>query len=803
MGQGVRPAFVRQKHQAGAAASRHIHLSTQVADGADDLHDARHLLLVLGEVVFRLHLGPALEHQEALAAGKILVHLLGEEGHEGVKQLQQALQHIQQHRAGRGLAFAVLARQAGLGQLDVPVAEFTPRKVVNAGGGQAEVALLVVGCHVTHRILEAGQNPLVRQFQLRGVDFLPCVDVHQHEAGGVPHLVGEIAGCFHLVAGIAGIVTGAHAHQQGEAQRVRAILVNDLQRIHTVAQGLGHLPAQLVAHQAVDQHRPEGSFAHLLHAAGNHAADPEGDDVIARHQHIGGIEVLQILGVVRPAQGGEGPQSRGEPGIQHVLVLVDVLAAALAALGGILTAHHHFTAFVAVPHGDPVAPPQLAAHAPVADVLHPVHVLLGEAFGHKLGLAAGHSLNGGLGQGLHVHKPLLGHHGLDHRLGVAVAHAHLMLDGFNGLQQPQRLHVRHDGLAGFIRGHAGILAAVQHLGFVLAGLAGSKQLVRRRLVRCAGHVAIVGEHPHNGQIVPLTHLIVVGVMGGGDLHHAGALLHIRVLVAHDGNLPVDKGQHHMAAVQVSIALIRRIDGHSGVAQHGFRAGGSQLQQFAGLLHRIQQVPEMTVHFLMLHLSVGNSGLALGAPVHQAVAAVDEALLIQAAEGFPHGLGAALVHGEALAAPVAAHAHAALLMHNASAVLFLPLPGTLEESLPAQAFLGQALLAHGFDDFHLGCDGCMVGAGEPQGGVALHAVIAGGRVLQGAVHGMAHVQLTGDIGRGHHDGKGLLALHAVGLKGASLLPGLIDFTFDGLGVELGFHLLCSMVGFHSFLPPVDR
>ena len=42
-----------------------------------------------------------------------------------------------------------------------------------------------------------------------------------------------------------------------EAQRVRAVLVDDLQRIDAVAQRLAHLAPLRVAHKAVDQHGVE------------------------------------------------------------------------------------------------------------------------------------------------------------------------------------------------------------------------------------------------------------------------------------------------------------------------------------------------------------------------------------------------------------------------------------------------------------------------------------------------------------------------------------------------------------------
>ena len=81
---------------------------------------------------------------------------------------------------------------------------------------------------------------------------------------------------------------------------------------------------------------------------------------------------------------------------------------------------------------------------------------------------------------------------------------------------------------------------------------------------------------------------------------------------------------------------------------------------------------------------------------------------------------------------------------------------------------------------------MVRAGQPQGGVALHAVVTNGRVLQKAVHGMAHMQLAGDVGRRHDDGKGLFALHAVRHERAAVLPHFVELILDLLRIVHLFH-----------------
>ena len=139
-----------------ALARLYVHFRPQVAHGADDLHQALHLPGFPGEVVFRLHLGPMGQNQHSVMLRQVLVHLLGQEGHEGMQQLQQALQHVQKHRAHVLLLFLVLAHQAALAQLDVPVAELAPREVVYILGCDAEIAVLHVGGHLGDGAVQAG-----------------------------------------------------------------------------------------------------------------------------------------------------------------------------------------------------------------------------------------------------------------------------------------------------------------------------------------------------------------------------------------------------------------------------------------------------------------------------------------------------------------------------------------------------------------------------------------------------------------------------------------------------------------------
>jgi hypothetical protein len=113
---------------------------------------------------------------------------------------------------------------------------------------------------------------------------------------------------------------------------------------------------------------------HVVERQHDHAGDPEEDDVVAGLHHLRRVEARQVVGLLRPAERGVRPEARGEPGVEGVLVLADVRGLPQPRSGGGLDGHGQVLAGVAVPDGDAVAPPDLAADAPVADVLHPVQV---------------------------------------------------------------------------------------------------------------------------------------------------------------------------------------------------------------------------------------------------------------------------------------------------------------------------------------------------------------------------------------------------------------------------------------------
>ncbi|MNF84032.1 hypothetical protein D3C84_663760 [compost metagenome] len=147
-------------------------------------------------------------------------------------------------------------------------------------------------------------------------------------------------------------------------------------------------------------------------------------------------------------------------------------------------------------------------------------------------------------------------------------------------------------------------------------------------------------------------------------------------------------------------------------------------------------------------------MQLGVPVDQALAAVDQAVFVQAYESFFNGFREAVVHGEALAAPIYGRTEATDLTADVATGLIFPFPDFLEEFLAAQVM---AALALGFEltlHQHLRGDTGVVGARLPQGVATLHAAETDQGVHDRVVEAVTHVQAAGDVRRRDHDGVGL-------------------------------------------------
>ncbi len=417
-------------------------------------------------------------------------------------------------------------------------------------------------------------------------------------------------------------------------------------------------------------------------------------------------------------------------------------------------------------------PPDLAADAPILQAGHPVVIDLRPAVGVEFHLAIGDDLLAFLHARV-FEEPLLAQAALDGHVGaLGVAEVVLIRLLFE-----EAANLREQLGGAFAGGEA------LHAGEVLAS-----EFVQH---------AVRMHDIDGGQAVTLRDLKVGLVMRGRDFQHAGAEGEIDMLVGDDGQQRLIFDWQRTVDVfadEMRIALVLRIHGDGLVARDDLWTRGGDGEPGAGFL---DDFDFEVIHdgVLRLHddLLIAQRGEGGRAPVHHALATVDEALFVEIDE-HTHDAGVVVVvKGEALAAPVAGGAELLELLDDDAAVLFLPLPDLRHEALAAQivAVLDDALLFQRFLDDVLRGDAGVVGAGQPEHFLPQHAGAAGEDVLDGVVQYMAEREDARDVRRRDDDGvsRALLAhTSGIGFKAFVIQPALIPACLHvcwGIGlVEFG-------------------
>ena len=471
----------------------------------------------------------------------------------------------------------------------------------------------------------------------------------------------------------------------------------------------------------------------------DHPGHPEEDDVVAGDQHAAGQVQVVVLCFFRPTHGAEGDQRAGIPGVEHIRVTAQGLAGRLGLRIGLVAGHVHLAVFV-VPGGYLVAPPQLAADAPVLDVVHPLVVGVDPVLRYESHFARLHSVDGFLGNGFagsvlvthlgHGHKPLVGQHGFDHLAGAGANRQHQLVR-FDLQQKALRVQIGQQRLAG----HKPVQALVGQWSVVV-------------------DLGVQGEDRDQRQVMPLGAGIVVKVVGAGDLDATRAKGAVYKVVGNDGDLAVAQGQVHHFSDQVFVAVVFRVHRQRTVCHHRLWPGGRNrhalaehaVHQLRAIGKRVQDVVHLALSLGAFHLQIAYRALQYRVPVDQALSAVNQALLKQAHKSFGHRPGQLGVHGEVFAAPVHTVAHAAHLGGDGVAAVFLPLPHLFQKRFAPEVVSADLLFLQLAFHHDLGGNTGVVGTGNPGGIEAAHAVVARQAVHDGLVERMPHVQRAGDIWR---------------------------------------------------------
>ena len=264
-----------------------------------------------------------------------------------------------------------------------------------------------------------------------------------------------------------------------------------------------------------------------------------------------------------------------------------------------------------------------------------------------------------------------------------------------------------------------------------------------------------------------------------------------------------------------IAFVGRVDRDRAIAQHRLgscRGDRDIVPRFAQgdvpvfvlfdvfigrpIRERVFEVPHVARNLDILDLEIADCGFEFRVPVHQPLAAIDEALVVKLDKDLDDGVVEIALfalggvrsagHGEGFACPVAACTNAFELPDDITARFPLLLPdlrdkGVAPHFLPGCVGLVLGQLAFGH---HLGRNARMVGTGLPERVEALHPLPADQDILQCVVERVPHMQRTGDIRGRDHDAIGRRTGLGIGPghEATGLFPRLVKAGFGGGCVE---------------------
>ncbi len=160
--------------------------------------------------------------------------------------------------------------------------------------------------------------------------------------------------------------------------------------------------------------------------------------------------------------------------------------------------------------------------------------------------------------------------------------------------------------------------------------------------------------------------------------------------------------------------------------------------------------------------------------------------MQVDEQLEHRAHVALVHREPLAPVVERGAEAPELAEDHAAVVLEPLPGALDERLPAEVVPRQPFLREIALDDVLRRDAGVVVARLPERREAAHAVPANEQVLDRRIQRVADVQLAGDVRRRDGDDERRPVRVGLGCVETFVLPGLLPACLDTLRLVERIH-----------------
>mmetsp|Transcript_23058 Transcript_23058/g.41371 ORF Transcript_23058/g.41371 Transcript_23058/m.41371 type:complete len:458 (-) Transcript_23058:25-1398(-) len=454
-------------------------------------------------------------------------------------------------------------------------------------------------------------------------------------------------------------------------------------------------------------HGMEWKLVSQMQTHHNHPCHPEEKNITSSLKERGWVECLQIACLLRPTHHGEGEKARGEPRIKNILItfkynFITTASKKLFCLGVciLLTPGNHptiITLHVCLQHSslsllgrkprwNLMSPPKLPTHTPITNIIQPMEPRLFMVGGNNLQLSITHYIRSAFGHTIAVDIPLGCDHGLkDVSRTGAQAQTHFV--GFFANVKALFLERLLDGNTGIVSHHTFELGSV---------------VIDRSIKR---------EDSDEFKVVAFAAFVIVGIVGGSDLHSTGTERHVdKLCIADDGDSASVEGMHHKLSMKVLVPGIFGMNGHGPISQHGLQTSRRHNQLLVRIFNRIRErsqhaklIPSLgidrtplmsldlqkrpSLQLLVIHFNFRNGRLQRTAPIPQPLGAVQQSILMKSIECLNDRLAAHVIHGKSLPAPIDRAAETTELGRDAIAIFGLPLPDFFDKFFTAEVVAG--------------------------------------------------------------------------------------------------------------------
>ena len=169
--------------------------------------------------------------------------------------------------------------QAGLRELNIPVAEFIPEERVQFSSNISELKAVVCGVKGTNQTGQTREHPAIR-FRLRlRLARNETVQVHIHKTGSIANLVGKVTAANQLILVELQILGTGNLHKQTEAHAVGTVILHQLQGIHAIAATLRHRLAIGSHNRGMDDDVLERDLIGKVERRHYHACNPQAHNI--------------------------------------------------------------------------------------------------------------------------------------------------------------------------------------------------------------------------------------------------------------------------------------------------------------------------------------------------------------------------------------------------------------------------------------------------------------------------------------------------------------------------------------------